>query len=409
MTVMTATPGKVITSDGNAYYAWLTSLTVDQDLDFRNDFMLLYTPDPVDGIERQEGQVKNVTPPGMALVMAPGFALAALAAQVQGMAQDLRLTPFDPLFKNVTAAWLVCLYLFGVAAFQSSVNHFAQDRFFSMIFTLVTVLGSNLVHYISKEPAMAHGAVFSLSAIATLAIFKMQNAEFRAWYWVGVGGLIGLLLALRNSSIVLVPWWFALGLSAAGPAWTARLRCAMWSGFGALVAFSIQPILLSLMHGSRTLNGYSTYGFSSGLEGVLGGLFSARHGLFAYHPIWILVILSVLLATRQRDLRTYALGALAAFAAAVLVNGTWPFWWFGDSFGNRAYIDVLAPCALVSGLWIFRYLKPLTSTSKLVLVLGTVACLILANFALWLGYLLKRYPADGLHTYTEAWLWFLRS
>ena len=59
--VVKGTPGKIITSDGNAYYAWLTTLAADGDLKFRNDFMNLYSPDPVDWIEKTEGEIKNGT------------------------------------------------------------------------------------------------------------------------------------------------------------------------------------------------------------------------------------------------------------------------------------------------------------------------------------------------------------
>ena len=37
----------LIVSDGKQYYAWARSVLLDGDLDFRNDYELLYPPDPL--------------------------------------------------------------------------------------------------------------------------------------------------------------------------------------------------------------------------------------------------------------------------------------------------------------------------------------------------------------------------
>lgn len=406
--IVKGTPGKIITSDGNAYYAWLTTLAADGDLKFRNDFMNLYSPDPVDWIEQTEGEVRNVTPPGMALVMAPGFLLAHGVAQLAQAVYGSPITPYDPLYKNITGLWLFLFFLFGVGSFQKVVEHFTGHTTFAVGFTLLVVLGTNLVHYIAKEPSMGHAAVFTLTAIATRRLLAQNATSFQLQAWLVAGALVGLLLAVRNSTVVLLPWWMALGLMQTKSSWSMRWRSGLCAGSVAAFVFALQPLMLSLMTGRFTLNGYSTYGFSSGFEGIWKGLFSARHGLFAYHPIWIVILGSLVFALMFRAIRAYALSALVCFSGAVVINGTWPFWWFGDSFGNRAYIDVLAPCAAVASAALYDLLKTFQpATSRTIAVCATGA-LIAGNLVLWLGYLLRRYPSDGLHTYSEAWLWWLR-
>lgn len=406
--LLKGTPGKIITSDGNAYYAWLTALTVDQDFDFRNDFMLLYSPDPLEWIERQQGPVKNVTPPGMAIVMSPGFIAAKVSATVAETFLGWEVSPFDPFYKNITAAWLLILYLLGVAAFQRVIYYYSRNNLYSAAFTVTTVLGTNLIHYYAKEPSMSHGAVFALAALATWILIQQRPSDFRARSWVSAGALVGLLLIVRNSTIVLIPWWLALGLRASGPSIPEIRRCLLRAGSAAAVVVAIQPVVMSAMSGRLTLNGYETYGLSSGFEGVWGGLLSSRHGLFAYHPMWLLIFAAVLAAFRIPDLRRFAAAALTSFLGAVLVNGTWPYWWFGDSFGNRSYIDVLAPCAAVAGWSVYALFKQSLKARLAVAAVCLSASLIGANLILWVGYLLRRYPSDGLHSFSEAWLWWLR-
>lgn len=103
---MKGTPGKIITSDGNAYYAWLTTVAADGDLKFLNDFMNLYAPDSVDLIEKTEGEVRNITTPRMAVIMAPGFLVAHGVAKLAQAATGVALTPYDPLYKSITGFWL---------------------------------------------------------------------------------------------------------------------------------------------------------------------------------------------------------------------------------------------------------------------------------------------------------------
>ena len=63
----------LIVGDANAYYAWLRSPLLDGDLDFRNDFELLYPPDPLQpAVVTARGTVVNKYPPGMAAVMLMG-------------------------------------------------------------------------------------------------------------------------------------------------------------------------------------------------------------------------------------------------------------------------------------------------------------------------------------------------
>src|SRR5687768_4095689 len=67
-------PQGLIASDGKSYYAWLRSLALDGDLDFTNDFALIYSPGPVPTAPlRPNGLVANKTSVGVALTEVPGF------------------------------------------------------------------------------------------------------------------------------------------------------------------------------------------------------------------------------------------------------------------------------------------------------------------------------------------------
>lgn len=334
-TILKGTPGKIVTSDGNGYYAWLTTLAADGDVKFYNDLKNLYAPDSTEWIENAGDKVVNQYPPGLAVVMSPGFLIAHVTAKALPTIGLSSFSPYDPFYKIVTASWMLLFYMLGLYGFQKLMESFTQNRLFSSLFTVVVALSTSLIHYVAKEPAMSHGTVFSITAFATLLLHSPRMTEFLWLRWICVGALVGLLFAVRNSTIVLLPWWIFLGLRATQGQATVRLKAAVSAGLSAAVVFSFQPVMLSLMMGHFSLNGYPTYGLSAGFEGIWRGLFSSRHGLFAYHPIWLAIFAGLLVALRIQHLRAFAITALLVFAGSVGINGTWDCWWFGDAFGNR--------------------------------------------------------------------------
>jgi hypothetical protein len=108
------------------------------------------------------------------------------------------------------------------------------------------------------------------------------------------------------------------------------------------------------------------------------------------------------------QLKSFAIAALLVFLGSVGINGTWDCWWFGDAFGNRGYLDVLAPCACVAGSALHYGRAKINNMNGWRLPGIFALALVGTNLLLWLGYLLRRYPADGLHTFAEAWLWWLK-
>ena len=96
------------------------------------------------------------------------------AASMAQAATGVPITPYDPLYKNITGLWLFLFFLLGVASFQRVVENFTGHSAFAVGFTLLAVLGTNLVHYIAKEPSMGHATVFTLTSIATRILLELK-------------------------------------------------------------------------------------------------------------------------------------------------------------------------------------------------------------------------------------------
>jgi len=393
----------LIVSDGKQYYSWARSVLLDGDLDFRNDYGLLYPPDPLPPEMEQRtprGLVVNKYPVGMALLETPGLLLGHVA---------VRLLPDQPAdgvsapYQVAVSSTLIVFTLFGAYALFLAALRLGAEPFVAGALSAAMLVGTNLWHYLAKEPAMPHGAGVAIGCIALYLLSGWHGPweAIRRRQLLSLGACIGMLFLVRNTNVFLAP---ILGVLAFRTR-PLSLRPLLLIAAPAAGLAALQPIFFSLLWGELRLAPYPDEVFAGGWEGVLRSLVSARHGLLVYHPLYALLIGACAVGLFRRESRALAAGALSAFGLLLVINGTWWCWWFGDSFGNRGFIEALPPLTLASAVT----LSPLAARRPgLALLASVLALTTLLNASLWTGYVLKRFPQDGRHSRSDAWLWAFR-
>ena len=135
------------------------------------------------------------------------------------------------------------------------------------------------------------------------------------------------------------------------------------------------------------------------LEKLGGG--PLTFGRLLYFFLFVIRVLGLLRASHVRVLFA---GSLLCFVAAWIINGTWWCWWFGASFGNRAFIEFLVPMSLA---WCAGWAQGGTGW-KISRIFPTIilSCLAL-NAVLWSGFLLKRYSHEDPLTLSDTYLWWI--
>jgi hypothetical protein len=388
----------IITADGNGYFAWARNIALEQTFDFSNDVRTLYPPDPIPTYPKSpiNGKTVNQYPPGLGLIELPAFLLA------HGMSKALGLdtSGVHGIYDWVVVGWLVSLSLVGYLAFWGCTELLGASARISGWVMLGTYFASNLAHYVTKEPFMAHATGFALAAIATYLLLCPSFAD-NARRPLFAGLVLGLLLITRNSNLALAPWFAALAVFRRVP-----LRRLFLVGFSLLLPLAAQGLLFWLMKGTLGFEGYSEeQTFSAGFAGLANVLFSAWRGLFIFHPIFLfLVIVSVLGAIRRSPVRVLFLGALACFLGAWIINGTWWCWWFGASFGNRAFVEFLPPLSLA---WCAGWCSGVFKNRFVRLFPVMISCCLALNAITWSGYLLKRYSHVDPLTLQDSYLWWM--
>ena len=393
---------RLIGTDGKSYYAWVRSPWIDGDIQFVNDYALLYPPDPLPEEIHQftpAGNVVNKYPIGLPLLELPGFFLGHLIAQVMpsGIADGIS-TPYQ-----FAVTWsLAAFYVFSFWLLWRGMVEIGLHPGWSSLLCMMLLLGTNLLHYVSKEPAMAHGAgVAVFNAAVYLLGRKRERAPSDLARGRTFGLLAGLLFLIRNTNLFMLPVLVCVVRGRRSARWLAGAV----TGFGLLAG--LQPLTLYALWGEFRLVTYPYESFTSDFTGILKPLFSARHGLLVYHPWYLVLILLTAAAcfdARSRR-RPLAVSVLGAFLLLLVGNGLWPTWWFGVSFGNRAFIEAVAPLSLGAAAFLTQRF-PSGRPSKLLFSGCAVVCL--ANLYLWAGFMMQRYPVGGDHTVSQVYFWLAR-
>ena len=73
--------------------------------------------------------------------------------------------------------------------------------------------------------------------------------------------------------------------------------------------------------------------------------------MLVYHPWYVaLLLFAAYGAIHLPQARRICIAAIALFLLMAIANGTWWCWWFGHSFGNRAFVETLPSLSLSAAL-----------------------------------------------------------
>jgi hypothetical protein len=346
--------------DGYEYYALLRSPVIDGDLDLRNDFEGL-------GYRATSfGQLTSRVPAGVALFWAPLFVavhVSLLVAAGLGFA-----TATDGFSGAYQSAATTSSFLYGLAALvlvdRELRRHFPPSV--SMLATLAIWLATPLYFYTVANPFMSHAVATFATTLFLLAWLRArERVDKKPWIVMGIAG--GLMFLVRSPSAVLL----LLPLASLWGKRGQRLSLALAFGVPALLALLFQLAVWRLIHGSEFVGQVSTLNLiGQSTPHVLEMLWSPRHGLFVWTPLYLLAV-GGWLAWARRDLGLAAFMAVG-FAAATVVNSSFEDWWGSDSFGQRRLLDLTPFFAfgLAATLDLFRR-RPLIPVAAL--LAGAVA------------------------------------
>jgi hypothetical protein len=207
-------------------------------------------------------------------------------------------------------------------------------------------LGTPLLFYSFREPYMAH-AVGAFQVSGTIYLCwrlrgEVEQGRLSLWRWTLLAFCTTLAILCRPTNVFVAPFhlWLLAGVVRRGMLVPFLIRLPVT--LLGVAPLGVQLLVWRGLYGQWVHYSYEGEGFHWTRPAAWQTLFSSRHGLFFWSPLLLAAVGGLLWYARRGGGWTRALllcGGLA-FLIVWYCNSSWWCWYFGDSFGGRAFLEL---------------------------------------------------------------------
>lgn len=347
-------PQKIIANDIIDYYAYLPATFIygDLSLQFKEENPEFFA-DKIWGFKQDNGKYVLKMSMGLSMMYMPFFLLSHGLTYCTSFPTD----GYSPLyaFGLILAAFVY--FILGLLLLRKFLLVYFND--FSVMITLLAIaLATNLSHYLVREPAMSHAFSFFLFASFLFLTQRWYiNPSFRKALLLGL--VLGLISLVRPTNIIIVVVFLM---------WDIRtikdilkipsfLKLHYKHILIMLLPFALvwlpQLIYWHYITGSWIHYSYNNEGFFFLKPKILRVLIGFRKGWLLYTPVMIIAVIG--LASLWKTHRKLFWNTSLFFILNVYIIASWWCWWFGGSYGHRAFIDSYPLMAIPIAAWIQNY------------------------------------------------------
>ncbi|WP_372936034.1 hypothetical protein [Mariniphaga sediminis] len=346
-----------ITGDGKGYYDYLPSTFIHQDIFRINDSAKEMTAfenrrSALDFYLKYEEKWVNRYPCGTAVLQSPFFICTWLMSDTEGTFID----GYPKIYHRMVFFTALFYLLLSLVFLKKLLELYGAGRFTIFLSQILMIFATSITQYASANSAFSH--VYSLFAITAFLFFtKEYFMDHRIRSFLVASVLLGLVVILRNINGVIlffVPFlagsWKNLGNGI-----LVILRKPLILAIGLLLFFALVFIQLFLWYaqtGHLLLYSYQGDGFNFLDPQFINILLSYRKGLFIYTPVLFLGIVGLVWLFLKRQYY-FVSSWLVFFVLLTYLLSSWEWWYYGRSYGLRAYIDFYAiffiPFAILFG------------------------------------------------------------
>lgn len=395
-------PFTYIRSDGRAYYIYLPSLFIDGDLDFYNEihnpWNLKYMPlNPADRTEL--GYIKNRYPIGFALSIMPAFLSAHISSLALNQMKESRF--FEPngytlLYQLFCAIFIMMLGILSLVMIDSMlVGYFNIDAKNAGLAVIAFWAGSHYAYYFFREPFMVHIVSGFWVTFVIFLTYKVEECikqkRFPACLLFVIVFAFSMSLICRPTNAFLSIFLFYLLFIIRKNGFIKQIIKMSPFFILAVSPIFLQMIVWYITSGHFIYYSYGNYGFDWLSPALWQTLFSSRHGLFFWSPCLVLSFLGILWYLKNDTVAKKLLFLyLIAFCVLWYANSAWSWWWFGDSFGGRSFLE-LHGLFIIGLAFFFEFLRNAPGKIKFISIFFLFFCF-LYNYILMGLYIASRIP-----------------
>lgn len=372
-----------IKSDAAGYYDYLPSLFIHHDLVRKDnpgpsDLALYSRIDSLD-FYKDYGEFKvNKYACGTAVLQLPFFALAGLTNSLEGNFNDGYQKPFQR-----AVFFAAIFYLFLSAFFLRKILKLYDIKRNVIIFSqFLLVFATPVTNYANYDAGFSH--IYSLFAVTafiyfTRSFFKKYDKD-RFILACIFYGLVILLRQINFLIIFFVPFLAGSGATFKnGFLYLARNPGLLFSGIFLItgVVF-IQSLAWYLQAGKFFVYSYRGEGFDFSQPHICDILFSYKKGLFVYTPILFISLFSLIWLGYKRQYYLVVTW-LSFFLVLTYALSSWHSWYYGASYGMRAYIEFYGAFFIIFALMLDG-ISPAIKKSVIVLSFSAILMNIIQTY-----------------------------
>jgi hypothetical protein len=419
-----------LVNDAPGYYAYLPSILIDHDLDFRNQIADQFGSE---GNTVGPSTVEPRWPIGLSVTLLPAFLAAhGLTWGIYALTHSAAFVPngYSVLYQPICVAFIMLVGAGGmVLTDKLLVERFRLSGLSIVLGVGVYWLGTQYTWYYFREPFMVHvvGASWIMAVVFLIhrMLLGLDRGELRWQQLLLLASCMSVALICRMTNGMLLPLFVYLLYRI--------IRTGLWVRFLKVLPIALlglAPLLLQLVvqkvvHGNVAPGSVQQLGYDP-QEGFRNAtdprlwkiLFSSRHGLFFWAPVLLLSMAGLgayLIKGPPRDAGAQSAGAQSALpqrwdplllgfmaSGALLwyVNSAWYAWWFGSAFGARAFIEISG--LFVIGLaFAFEFVR-LGPRFWRYLAAAVVVAGVSVTYLLMAARMLDRIPRDG-YLFDQHW------
>lgn len=336
------TGGHIGIADGKGYYEYLPSYFIHKDLVRKNwdesDRQKFVRIDNNSGIYvKADGKTINKYPVGSAILEAPFFFGAYLLTERDDSPED----GYQETFQTAVFSAAIFYLFLSLMLLKLVLKDYQISPFVIAVVQVLLAFSTSLSIYTNTEAGFSH--IYSLVTVLFFlyTVRKYFGTPTRRGLIIAFG-LLGLIMLLRQVNPIVV--FFVPFLAGSSERLLSGVRFAFKAWKTLLVALFLFGIIVSfqfymwyLQTGYWIVYSYQGESFNFAHPEFFNILFSYRKGLFVYTPILLFGVLGTVfyLKSAKYEFFTWWLG----FIGITYILSSWWSWYYGCSYGNRAFIE----------------------------------------------------------------------
>ena len=332
-----AVSGHAIYGDGIDYWAYLPSVYFDHDIDFTNQYkhyfepinnnldMPASAPAVMKTAVTDIGKTDNVHPPGTAIVWAPAYVAADLAAIIFSLPRQ----GYSDVYQIFAGLWSIGVLTIGLWFNYQIVFRLVKDKNYSLLSIFAVFLATPLLYYGAYDILNSHFASFTLTSIFWYVLLLCSN---KLKTQIILGAVMGLATLVRlQEALLLIPAMVFFFLKKQPLTGVLNIFLT-W-----LIVVSPLFFIWEYLYGIPIPKQYIHIQTFVESGNVLGSIFHPIYGMIRT-PILLLSILGLkkFITNKKNTARLMIIYFLLQFALVTFLR-----YWNGPAYGARAYISTL--------------------------------------------------------------------